>query len=575
MSRFILRQFLLVTLAASCCAAQTNNEIFLKMAGDEVVMDRSVGVKFLEGRPDRKFAVDSNHDGRIDVIYLIDNDDKHQGKRAPLLVKIVDEDGDMDLTGEGDLDSDLYVADWYGDGTIDRVVDYRDLDRDNDVDEQYLYQWIEENYSYFSPRTYEGKAYCLAYARDIGDDNRLWYHTNYEYDQRLTEWRSDFNGDEMFVYPFYFDFEAGTLTPACEIVFSFYDLDGDSLSEEAVRFEGVKLIAENLRYSMDLDNDTRAGNRHDYDFSISSLGPIALPESSCTRFEIRGIMTEPIFNWSEMPRFAKVQKWGKTLLTWDENDSNIDPTPGRQHNERWEGVLNHESELMPQVGGPSCGPDNKRNEIDSDRSGEFRFYYSPVDRRLHLLGAETGWIKVDYDYDGRVDLVIRTEDTDLNGFFDTWKYDRDGDNEFEYTYLTPCDTATVYPFDYKTLHQAYLPMLSKAADDNRLLIGIMKSVLAKVSHEDIADPVENYFNTELIGYGKDFHLGETIRNSPEGQRYYDDLIRIRYWENLRGTAAVGGRTGFAGIAKAYESGRFDEAAAMLKETFLDGAIQAP
>ncbi|MFH1071713.1 MAG: hypothetical protein V1794_19000, partial [Candidatus Glassbacteria bacterium] len=334
-------------------------------------MDTAINVQFLQGKAGQRFAVDSDNDGRIDVIYLIDNDEKHRGKRSPLVVKIVDEDGDMYLTGEGDLDSDLYVADWYGDGTIDRVVDYFDRDGDNDVDEQYLYQWISEEYPYFVPKTYGGKAYCVSWAGDCGDDNRLWYHTNYEYDQWLTEWLTDFNGDEMFVCTFYFDFEARTLTPACETAFSFYDFDGDSLSEEAVRFEGAKLVAENLRYSMDIDNDTRGGNRHDYDFSITSLGPVTLPDSSCTRLDIRGIKTDPVFKWSQMRQFAKMQKWGKTLLTWDENDNNIDPRPGSLHNERWEGVLNHGSESMPQVGGPSCGPYNKRNEIDSDRSGEF------------------------------------------------------------------------------------------------------------------------------------------------------------------------------------------------------------
>ena len=105
--------------------------------------------------------VDSDSDGRTNVIYLIDNDKKHRETRSPLLVKIVDEVGFFRLTGEGDLDSDLYVADWYGDGTIDRIVDYRDLDGDNDVDEPYIYQWIEEDYSYYSPKTYQGKSYLF------------------------------------------------------------------------------------------------------------------------------------------------------------------------------------------------------------------------------------------------------------------------------------------------------------------------------------------------------------------------------------------------------------------------------
>ena len=575
MYRFAFKIILIIVLTYSVCPARTNNEIFEKMVGAEVAMDTAINVQFLQRRPNQRFTVDSDNDGRIDVIYMIDDDEKHRGSRAPLLVKIVDEDGDMYLTGEGDLDSDLYVADWYGDGMIDRVVDYLDKDGDNDVDEQYLYQWVSMRYPYFTPMTYNGKSYCVSYTRDYGDDNRLWYHTNYEYNQRLTEWLTDFNGDEMFVYTFYFDFEANMLTPACEIAFSFYDLDGDSLSEEAVRFEGAKLTAESLRYSMDIDNDVDALSRHDYDLSITSLGPVTLPETSCTRLNIRGIKTDPVFNWSEMRRFAKLQKWGKTLLTWDENDNNIDPRPGSMHNERWEGILNHGSEFMPQVGGPSCGPYNKRNEIDQDRSGEFRFYQSPVDRRLHLFGAEIGWIKVDYDYDNTVDMVFQFEDTDQNGFFDTWKYDNDCDGDFERIYRVPCDTANTYPFDYKTLHEAYLPLLKEALDDNQQIIATLKAVREKFGKKDALDPVENYFNTELINFGSDFRLGEKIKNSLEGQRYYYDLFRERYWKNLRDLASVSGSTDFSRIAQAYETGRFGEAAKMLKDDFLNGAVREP
>lgn len=575
MSRFLSFQFLIIAVSSSYCAGQTNNEIFKKMVGPSVAMDSTIDVKLLEARPGQKLLVDSDNDGRTDVIYLIDNDEKHKGTRSPLLVKIVDEDGDMYLTGEGDQDSDLYVADWYGDGTIDRIIDYRDMDSDNDVDEQYLYQWVSMQYPYYSPMTYGGKSYCVSWTADYGDDNRLWYHTNYEYSQSLTQWLTDFNGDEMFVYTLYFDFEAGTLTPACEIAFSFYDADGDSLSEEAVRFEGAKLVAENLRYSMDLDNDVDGLSRHDYDLSVTSLGPVTLPESSCIRLNIRGIMTEPVFNWLEMRDFAKRQKWGRTLLTWDENDNNIDPRPGRMHNERWEGILNHGSEFMTQVGGPTCGPYNKRNEVDKDRSGEFRFYLSPVDRRLHLLGAEIGWIKVDYDYDDSIDMILWMEDTDENGFFDTWKYDNDVDGDFELIYRIPYDTAKTFPFDYQVLHETYLPLLKEAMAQNRRIISTLKAVLGKLANTAPSNPVEEYFNTGLKSYGRDFRLGEKISNSPEGQRYYEDLIRIRYWDNLRETKVVSGDAGFPAIEKLYSAGRFNEAAEKLEDRFIHGAAGEP
>ena len=151
------------------------------MVGPKSIMDQSITVQILQAEPSKKFAVDSDGDGCIDTLYFIDTDDRHQDKRSPLLVKIVDEDGDMYMTGEGDLDSDLYIADWYGDGTIDRVIDYIDLDSDNDVDEQVLYQWSDmRHFLARSPKNYGERAYCAAWAKDYGDDNRLWYDINYE-----------------------------------------------------------------------------------------------------------------------------------------------------------------------------------------------------------------------------------------------------------------------------------------------------------------------------------------------------------------------------------------------------------
>ena len=85
-----------------------------------------------------------------------------------------------------------------------------------------------------------------------------------------------------------------------------------------------------------------------------------------------------------------------------------------------------ENEYMPQVGGPSGGEWNKRNEVDMDASGDMQFYFSPFDRRLHLFGAEVGWVKVDFDHDDTVDLEINISDSDNDGFFDLWQYDLSG-----------------------------------------------------------------------------------------------------------------------------------------------------
>ena len=565
---------IIITLAflVSSASAQSNNELFEKMVGREVRMDPEIVAQVLKAEPGARVTVDSDGDGLIDCLYFVDTDDRHQGRYAPLLVKVIDEDGDMNRTGEGDLDSDLYVADWYGDGTIDRVIDYIDLDHDNDLDEQVLYQWSDmAHFLAQSPKNYGGKSYCAAWARDYGDDNRLWYDINYEYSQQSTEWLTDFNGDEMFVYAFFYNYEQDRFFPGFENPFAFYDLDNDSCSEEVVRFGGEDLSANTLRYSMDIDNDSHGENRHDYDFSISAIGPVGYPAEKCMTLSLRGRETGPVLRWELVRQVAKSGNWAQAHLTWDENDNNIEPVEGRQHHERWEGVINYRNEYFPQVGGPSGGPYNKRNEVDTDGC-TLQFYYSPVDHRLHLFGAEVGWIHVDYDYDNRADMLICMEDADKNGFFDTWSFDVNADSIFERTYTSDSDTVQLYPFDYDTLHDLYVPSLGEAVDGNQKLIIALKAALMKRERDFAIDPVEEYFSTSLAGYGSSFHLGEKIRNSMEGARYYGDLIRERYWQRFA-AAQKADEPSFVSIRQAYETGDHSRAADLINRHLIGKPLQ--
>ena len=161
-NRFLLSAALAAS-APSSARELTNNEIFVRMIGPAAAMDSAVTAKVLRDGPGRKTFLDTDRDGRIDTCWFIDTDDRHEGKRAPLVVKVVDGDGDMERTGGGDLDSDLWVADWEGDGGVDRAIDYIDLDRDGDVDEEILYQWTEmKHIAGRAPFTLGGRAWFAA-----------------------------------------------------------------------------------------------------------------------------------------------------------------------------------------------------------------------------------------------------------------------------------------------------------------------------------------------------------------------------------------------------------------------------
>ena len=75
---------------------------------------------------------------------------------------------------------------------------------------------------------------------------------------------------------------------------------------------------------------------------------------------------------------------------------------------------------MENTGGP-CQKWNVRREWSSKPANRRELYYSEVDRRIHLFGAEEGWIEIGHFSGlGRIG-EIRMFDTDKNGYFDRWE----------------------------------------------------------------------------------------------------------------------------------------------------------
>jgi len=88
---------------------------------------------------------------------------------------------------------------------------------------------------------------------------------------------------------------------------------------------------------------------------------------------------------------------------------------------RWEGVFwMWERRFIGNTGGP-CQKWNMRREWRSRPAGKRELYYSGVDRRIHLVGAEEGWIEIGRFSGLGVIGEIRMFDTNRNGFFDRWE----------------------------------------------------------------------------------------------------------------------------------------------------------
>jgi hypothetical protein len=538
--------------------------LFRRVFGEKIVAFDPIAVAQVKRLPPgERLKLDTDGDGKIDTIYFIDTDPKHEPQFRPILVKVIDQDGDMDRDGDGDLDSDLYVADWHADGTVDAVIEYKDTNHDNGVDEMGIY-------------TYSAKSAKLGtdaiqvwWSRDVSGTHQLWDTINYRYQQRECQFRTAFGGNEIFS-SYIFDSEKGRWVPSWENPFAFYDEDGDGLAEVAIRFSGSADRTESMRYSFDADNDTDGENVHDYDFSFSCLtaakSTITVPRQLMETVRLRGGPVDPLLSWQNARRFGEFANWGKVQLTWVENDNNVDSRPDGDPHERWEGVIASGNDQFPQVGGPPVGPYNNRYEADLDNSGKMKLYYLSEDHRIHLSGADTGWLKVDYNYDGKVDMGFRYRDTDHDGVIDTWEIDVDGDGTPDHTVHVAHPHLRPVPLSYKSLTMFYNQSLDQALSDNQVLIDELKDVLKEIETDFKPDDIESYYTNELANYRKKEGVGRKIRNSRAGTRYYQDLIRERYFFRL--TKALRGRPELVARLEAdYDAGDFAQAAKLLSSEF--------
>jgi hypothetical protein len=351
-------------------------------------------------------------------------------------VLIIDDDGDGSAAEGGDKDSDCYVVDYDCDGIIDRMVDYIDNDGDGDMDELDI--------RYFTA----GRLNWAWFGDDVDDDNVIRNVTAYE---RGDEFKGDPYGDNFF-YMNKFKPGDGVWTPISECPFAFYDIDGDGYSEIVVRVAAVPMTYSptrdpdyantaysrpwdtsldsvaigNIRYSFDVDRGSSAAFPLHYDmsFKLAGLTPYSFPGMRRLNAKRRPPQETTVIPWKDVRSVADHFNARETGFSWNENSDDTvangaDPTSPFDY--RWEGIFwTWERRPMANTGNP-VQKWNMRREWRGRPADKRELYYSGVDRRIHLVGAEEGWIEIGH-FSGLGTIgEIRMFDTDHNGFFDRWE----------------------------------------------------------------------------------------------------------------------------------------------------------
>ncbi len=492
-----------------------------------------------------RLTLDTNGDGKTDELWYLDTSPRHEIQ--PLLVRVVDEDGDMGVNSRGDLDSDCYYWDWHADGTVDVVTDYQDNDHDQDVDEMGIFYDKEWN---------DGQPHLTVWwAVDVGDDNLLWYDVEGTYDQPRCQYRTHFSGDELF-YQFRLDEGAPIWINVWEDPFAFYDWDGDRCAEEVVRISAVGHEIKNLRYSMDADNDAYGSRTHDYDFSITAipdeagLSPAAEASAPMT---IRGIATAPVLTWEHTRKFAQAAPWGQALLTWDELNSNTDGNAAEDPNERWEGILNQASKsgAFPQVGGPPASKWNKRVELATKPQAPLRLYLDTADQRFHLLGASEGYLDVDYNLDGQTDAAYRYADENGDGVLDKRFFDADADGVEDCAWPL-AGKSKEFPLEFKGIAAEYTRQTHAALEASRSFVQMAERVLGGLPPK--AQAAKEFFATKLADYLPEREVGRRLRETEAGARFYLELMRD--WTFVEARRRHGGHEQWSKLERDFSWGDY-------------------
>jgi len=529
--------------------APRESKVFERVFGMPRALPAELVAEVLALPVGEKLERDTTGDGRVDELWYLDTDKRHTIQ--PLLVVVRDGDGTLHERRRGNLHSDTYFWDHHANGWIDVVTVYQDDDGDGQLDQMGIFydkRWPDEQ-----------DDLTVWWAVDVGGDNLLWFDVNGNYYQPLCQWRTHFSGDELF-YQFRLTGEDEKWVNVWEDPFAFYDPTGDGASNLVVRISAIGHEVQNLRYSIDADHEARPGAIHNYDFSVTALPPeegISTEGWAEKVLTIQGIETHPVLDWKNTKAFAKQAAWGSAMLTWDEINSNTDRDIATDPNERWEGVLNHASKFddFPQVGGPPCSPFNNRVEVSHAPASPLRLYFDTADQRFHLLGAEYGYLDVDFNLDGEVDAAYAWKDESGDGVLDLRTVDVNNNGTVDIVQRLHGNTRE-FDLEFEDISLVFPQVVREVLEGSQLFVDAAVAVLGGTP-EDVREVID-FYRDALPDYHREREVGLRIQGTPAGARFYLELARDRLYMHLR--AAMGEDAAWAGVEHAYLDGDYAGAA---------------
>ena len=504
--------FYTTTVYAQDAEKIAKQKAFEQVFDDAVRLDPTMVEKVKNDTPGKRHYVDKDGDGKPEEVWFIDIEPRHSEGKRPILVKVVDENANLEMGNEPEKYGDLWIADWHADGLVD---------------------YGKKNW-----RVHMDGLRALV-ATDNGDDNLLDYDIDYVYYQIPCQNHSHFGGNESFT-AYYLDSEQNRWIPYFENPFLFYDFDNDGISEEVIRIEGKEELVKSLRWSFNVN--PVAAKQRDFDVSISACAKgwtqekdresdfnMYLTEGQTENFTIQGIPTGPVLKRSIARKFLQTVTWERVLMTWNENNLNIASNDPNDTIERWEGVINAASTdsgyYMPRIGAPDCGPYNKRYELVLHPKGCNEYYYNPSDHRIHMKHSDRTWIKVDYDYDTEMDMNYLWIDSNNDGVMDRIDIDVDGDGIADDSYSIDVSKIKPVNWTFKDLNGALSPVLKTEPENKYYLVKVLAEALESVKKGSGNDPIGDLVEKSMKGKNISDDIASRLINSDQAILYYLTLLQ--------------------------------------------------